>query len=436
MRRTGGPTLSLILQLPLTKYSSLQDLGDIRQLIVCFNDRYLCPYLPYHPWTLNEALQHVVKEIEVWAQQYEADGRYKDAAYLHGRIHSGLEEETWIVPTLAAVYERMGDYPAAELAQEKLIRTMLADGWGLTNEEQFREVKTLSRLLNLFRTRLHVLGAASQTYAKLSIVYRAAVMDLEQLNVALFDQGLIALDCLDELSISSLHIAVQKNARNLVRLLLQKGANLNRKDNSGDTPLHIAVENGTEEMVKLLLDWGADTKVEGRGCRASIQKAVFSKGRNESILLLLIEKGADIETRDVKCRTPLGNAIDSDSPSLAQILIGHGADVNATWNDSNTGRTLLCEAVRQGKEWAVQLLLEKGANPQAVDATGCWAIHYAVEDGQESMVKVLLDHGGLKHATADAMLKTTLFQLAVSGGNEAIVEMILEAGGHMRYTAS
>ena len=343
MRRNGGLTLSLILQVPLTKYSSLQDLGDIRQLIVCCFD--LNPYLEDENdmdqdlednletvsfKTLKKALQEVLKETEVWAQQYETDGLYKDAAYLYGRIHSDLKEESRIVPALAAVYEKMGDYPAAELAQEKLVRIMLAKGRLDTNEEQVRKAKTLSRLLNRFHTRLQVLGSASKTYAKLSIVYRAALLDLENLNSALYDQGLIVLGYLDQLSISSLHIAVKKNAPNLARFLLQKGASLNLKDDSGDTPLHIAVENGTEEMVGLLLHWGADTEIKDKDGRTPIQIAC-SKWNNESILLLLIDKGANIETRDSRGRTPLGIAIDCNSPSSAQILISHGADVNAIW---------------------------------------------------------------------------------------------------------
>ena len=416
------------LQIPLTIYSSLQDLGDIRQLIVCFNDPYQRHYGPVHVQTLTKALQDVVKETEVWAQQYEADGRYKDAAYLHSRIHSDLTEENEIVHLLAAVYEKIGDYPAAELAQEKLMRIILDnfDEYG-TDEELVSEVQTLSRLLNLFHTRLQVLGSASQTYAKLSIVRRAARLDLEQLNIALFDQGLIVLDYLDQPNTSSLHIAIQRRAPNLAQLLLQKGANPNLQDNNGDTPLHIAVRYRIEAMVKLLLQWDAHIEIEDMRGSTPIQSAL-SRGRNELILLLLIEKGANIDTRDFEWRTPLCNAIDFDLPSSAQILIRHGADVNATLNASNDRRTLLCQAVRQGKEWAVKLLLEKGANPHKVDDFGQQALYYAIEAGHESMVRVFIDHGGIQHVTAGPTGKTTLLHLAVCRENLTIIEMILKAG--------
>ena len=417
------------MQVPLTRYFSLQDLGDIRQLIFCclnLNEvvRYNFDRVRHE---LEKALWDVVEETKVWAQQYEVDGRYKDAAYLCGRIHSDEREDSSILPTLAAVYEKIGDYPAAELAQEKLMRNMLAKGWDNNNEEEIREmVETFSRLLNLFHTRLQVLGPASQSYAKLSIVNRAAALDLEQLNAALLDQGLITPEYQDQLNCSPLHIAAKKNAPKLARLLLQKGATLNLRDNIGDTPLHVAVGNGTKELVSLLLTFGAYTEI--KNIFGSTAMHILSRSRNESILLLLIKAGADIEARDSQARTPLGNAILSNLQSTAQILIRHGANVNAWSIVSNTLGALLFEAVRRRKEWAVNLLLENGADLQAIDGIGHQALYYAVNESQESMVKVLLDRGAIKNAIANPLIEGSPLHCAVSRPNLTIVEMILTAG--------
>ena len=261
---------------------------------------------------LKEALQEVVKEAEAWAQQYETDGRFKDAAYLYGRIHSDLKREPRLVPSLAAVYEKIGDFPAAELAQEELMQIVFAAGWEATNDERIREVNTISRLFGLFHDRLQVLGSASQDYAKLSITYRAAILDLELLNVTLLDQGLILLNNCDQWTCCSLHIAARKIAPNLALLLLQRQANPNLTDENGATPLHIAVENGTEEVVQLMLDHGADTEIKNNHGNTALLAALSTR-RNEAMLSLLIEKGADIEARDSLRRTPLCKAIESNS---------------------------------------------------------------------------------------------------------------------------
>ena len=371
----------------------------------------------------------MVNETEAWARQYETDGRYKDAAYLYSRIHSDLQEDSKIVPTLAAVYEKMGDFPAAELAQEQLMREIF-DPWNEydeePDEEQIRCVDTTSRLLNLFHTRLQVLDSASEPYAKTFIVYRAARLDIEQLNNALFKQGLIVPDYSDPSGNCPLHIAAKARAPSLVQLLLQNGANPNLKDGSGCTPLHVAVSNGFTTIVRLLLNNGADTEVKDSHGKTAVQMRL----RSEGILTHLVEKGADIEARDRLGQTPLCNAIVSNSQITARYLIERGADTNAKCDISNTLGTLLFEAVRQKKEWAVELLLEGGADLQARDITGRRVLYYAVRGGQESIVKVLLDHGATETLTTGPVSNSgsTILHCAMIKPNLTIVEMILKAG--------
>ena len=215
----------------------------------------------------------------------------------------------------------------------------------------------------------------------------------------------------------------------MTRFLLQKSAHLNLKDDTGATPLHIAVGNGTEEVVQLLLIHGADTEIKDNHGNTAIQTALSRKA-SAAILSLLIEKSANIEARDLQGRTPLCNAIISDSPTISRYLIRHGADINANCDDSGTLETLLFEAVRQRKEWALKLLLEEGANLQARDVTGRRALYYAVRRGLASIVKVLLDHGATENAAAGPASTTgsTLLHCAMFEPNVTIMEMILKAG--------
>ncbi|MDG7055244.1 MAG: ankyrin repeat domain-containing protein [Wolbachia endosymbiont of Menacanthus eurysternus] len=55
-----------------------------------------------------------------------------------------------------------------------------------------------------------------------------------------------------------IHYAVHANNQRMIRLLLDKGANVNDANNFGWTPLHCAADDGNLEVVKLLVNEGAD----------------------------------------------------------------------------------------------------------------------------------------------------------------------------------
>ena len=338
----------------------------------------------------------------------------------------------------------MGDFPAAEVAQEKLMGLLFDHESEGPDEEQMREVNTLSRLFNLFHARVQLVGSASQTWAKLSIVYRAAILDLEELNIALFEQGLIVLNRSDQWSCSSLHIAAKKKAPNLAGLLLEKGADINLKNDSGETPLHIAVKKEAKEIVLILLNYGVDTEIRDKKGQTALH-AALSGWKNEEILALLIEKKVDIEARDSLGRTPLHNAITRNLQTIARFLIKYGADVNAPWDIVSRScglipieSTMLFDAATQRKEWAVKMLLDAGADLQKGN-TGRLALYNALADGQDSIAKLLLDHGAeLQNATASLGSSAWSFLLdrAIDKPNVKIVEMILKAGGDLNMQDS
>lgn len=81
---------------------------------------------------------------------------------------------------------------------------------------------------------------------------------------------------------------------------------------------------------------------------------------------------------------------DDNATAVVSVLLAAGADVNA--REPGTGRTPLHEAVRPGKR-AVRLLLEYGADPNAVSISGQTPLHECSEYVALEAAEVLLQAG-------------------------------------------
>jgi ankyrin repeat protein len=76
----------------------------------------------------------------------------------------------------------------------------------------------------------------------------------------------------------------------VVKLLLEKGADLEAKSPNGQTPLLLATEKGHEAVVKLLLEKGADLEAKDKDSRTPLLWAAVNG--HEAAVKLLLEKGA------------------------------------------------------------------------------------------------------------------------------------------------
>ena len=151
-----------------------------------------------------------------------------------------------------------------------------------------------------------------------------------------------------------------------LKLLLTKEADINAKATSGSTALMAAARFRCLSCVEVLIAHGAEVNVATkRGVTALATVAPF--GETE-ILMRLLEKGADINTRDDKGYSPLMLAAHSDflNTETVRILLDKGADVNVRGND---GETALSLAQKRGNTTVVQLLLKRDPKGTESSAT-------------------------------------------------------------------
>jgi glyoxylase-like metal-dependent hydrolase (beta-lactamase superfamily II) len=119
-----------------------------------------------------------------------------------------------------------------------------------------------------------------------------------------------------------LHFAAQGGHKDIVELLLAKGADVNAKNIASETPLHYAAAMGYKDIVGLLISKGA---VLNSGTTNGSTPLHYSANFGKSeIIQVLIEKGADINCRTKYGTTPLDLAYDFDRNEAAQMIVSKG----------------------------------------------------------------------------------------------------------------
>lgn len=110
----------------------------------------------------------------------------------------------------------------------------------------------------------------------------------------------------------------------IIKLLLEKGADLDIKDNEGKTALWYAALYGEADCVKTLVENGADRNVMATDGTTAFY--VITNPGHIVRLKILLDNGFDVNLRDGRGRTPLAYASDCGDIVAAKLLLEHGAD--------------------------------------------------------------------------------------------------------------
>ena len=158
-----------------------------------------------------------------------------------------------------------------------------------------------------------------------------------------------------------LHQAVEHKRTDVVRLLLQRGANVNRRDSSRLTPLFYACD---AETIAALVSAGADLLArDDSGYRATALHFAAYNG-DVKIVELLMSAGCDVSALTSKGEPPLTWAWDD---KIARAFVSGGADVDG---GPNCSRSPLISQFVHNRLDAARFLLVCGASPNTIDENG------------------------------------------------------------------
>ena len=131
-----------------------------------------------------------------------------------------------------------------------------------------------------------------------------------------------------------LHMAALHNARKVLPQLLGSRADIEANGKDGITPLHTAAYANAGEMVGDLIASGADIHASNTAGGTPLHYA--ASGNAVQAAAALIVGGAKIDAKGKDGWTPLHNAASVDAAEVAVVLIESGADIRSVTRDGKT----------------------------------------------------------------------------------------------------
>jgi len=291
--------------------------------------------------------------------------------------------------------------------------------------------------------------------------YAVVNEDLNAIRLLLEKKDNLIIDAKTQKGETALYLAVQKGNLDIVKLLVDAGANIKEKDGNGFSPLKLAENLEYQEIteflmkkhkkllqknfswfdgftlpVEILLKIIKFTLYDGFDLKAIIKLAHINTKFRDSIMYLLSRKFPEIYQQILHflCGDLKENEIyelffqvaKHGYHKIIQWFLDKGVNVNAI---SRTGYTPLHLSASNGQLEIVKLLLDRCANIEAKNKDDDTPLHFASKNGHLEVVKLLLDRDA--NIEAKDIWDYTSLHLAALKGDLKVVKLLLDKGANI-----
>lgn len=253
----------------------------------------------------------------------------------------------------------------------------------------------------------------------------------------LIDAGACVNTHSNEFKETALTLASYKGHVEMVKYLLEKGADFEHKTDEMHTALMEACMDGHVEVARVLIEHGASVNMPPDSFESPLTLAAC--GGHVELADLLIDNRADLEEKNDEGYTPLMEAAREGHEEMVALLLFHDADINAiTEETQETALTLACCG---GCYEVAKFLLEAGADPNLGNAST--PLMEASQEGHLELVQLLIKAGADVNRFSTALTNNTLqgqngqqnvtscesaLTLACENGHTDVVDALIKAG--------
>ncbi|XP_046569725.1 ankyrin repeat and KH domain-containing protein mask-like isoform X2 [Haliotis rubra] len=251
----------------------------------------------------------------------------------------------------------------------------------------------------------------------------AACLDGNMAEVKrVLDLGQVDINCRGEWSWTPVMWAARSGHRDVVELLLSRGADVSLEDGGGNSILHWACEGGDVGTMEFLLSLNVvDVNCRG-GSNTTPVMAAVDEGHRDMVELLL-SRGADVSLVDEDGNNTLHLACyGGDQGTVELILSQNVLDVNCR---GERNMTPVMMAAERGHRDVMELLLSRGADVSLVDGGGNNILHLACQGYDAGTVELILSLN-VVDVNARNNEGQTAADVARKGGRKQLVDQLVK----------